>query len=1394
MISRTISAVLMALVVLASVAPAVAQDRWTNTGSNWGDPGSWTAGVPGSGTPVEFSPLTNPSLTPVNPVLDTSRGIGSLYLDPNAQYGGWTIGSVGTPSLTVPSNSYVTQVRGPAAYAFNGPSLSGSGNLDIGTGATLTMGSTSTVSISYGILRGDATLVLDNSATNIANRINTNGYMFMLGGTLQVTGNIGGTTASSPAASLPANSGADTIRIVQPNGASARTVLILNNIYSDYPDSTINFVSSGAGTLGGTGGTDPRILTNSARLYSGGVLYFQSSSTPGSVLYNGTDFASYDNTRGIIPVSSITVGGGSLPAGQNITLTNSANSPNVGISSLKIAPSAAGQSLANFGGLSSPGVLLTGNTDYAITGTAYLYTSNVFVTSPQTTLSISSPLRGYTYNAINFSGGGNIALTGTSNQFPYTGSLLSINLLGGTTLRATLGVNFDTSNAQVVQFRGGVLEAVGNNSFVRYLGTSNGQVNWTNGNTASVGSGNWNYDAGGGGFSAYNGTLVVQISGGAPLTWGSTSYFIQDGYALTFGSTKSNGTVNWINPLALDTGSPSIYQIREIKVVQGSGNKALISGSISGSPLTTLAKTGDGTLEFNSSTSNSYQGSTAVLGGTLAIFGDYNLGAVPASPTAGSLVLSGGTLRTWATFTLNANRGITLGPNHGTISTAGTLSYAGVVAGPGNLTLTGLLTLSGANVYSGATTIAGGTLLVNGSHTGGDDYSIPNTITGNSTLGGTGAVTLATGKSFNFTGAGSSVRAIVSPGDPATNNGIGTLSLGATGGTTVTFGANSTLAIGVSSTAADQLAANGVVTITSGAKISLTQVSTPTLGKYILLTSTSGTLGNTFDTTGTTVPSGYRLVYSANELDLQHQAALGTITAAPADSTIIIGGSTPVTFSVTNSAPSGSATLNFSASPVVSMSGSASGSAAPGSSSGSIGGMTFHGAALGLQSGKLNVSDPDATGSPKTATVDVTVRDHANASFANSGSGAPTTNATLDFGNVLKGSASGSQSFTIYNVAHNTTVADTVNLKMTAGGFSISGDANFSTNLAAFTALAANDGVGQTYQAFFNTNVYSTTGSATVTFSGLVDDSTLNGAGTNNNGVLSLLLNGRVGLAIPAATTNANLHSFNPAEALTASVGPGNSYAGLSSKITRDAVLDNITGFLTSGSQLGTEAVLRDGTNSIGGTENVTMNWRTRAPCETGNSLTNTATSPPVVGAFGSNPGRFGLFSDIVEITGMNGAAGGTTHTQTDKFVLEMSYNPADLQATMNATGKTETQLAADGLLYLGWLDTQGTETTADDVWRNAVEGNFTGIAYNGSGLLDSYDHYKSDDFHVGHVPGKGAGNLTVGDWGIDLAAHTVWAVLDHNSQFAVLPEPSTFVLGACGVAGLIAVVRRRRK
>jgi hypothetical protein len=46
----------------------------------------------------------------------------------------------------------------------------------------------------------------------------------------------------------------------------------------------------------------------------------------------------------------------------------------------------------------------------------------------------------------------------------------------------------------------------------------------------------------------------------------------------------------------------------------------------------------------------------------------------------------------------------------------------------------------------------------------------------------------------------------------------------------------------------------------------------------------------------------------------------------------------------------------------------------------------------------------------------------------------------------------------------------------------------------------------------------------------------------------------------------------------------------------------------------------------------------------------------------------------------------------------------------------------------------------------------------------------------------------------VDPANNEAWAIINHNSDFAIVPEPSTFVLMAFGLVGGLLLVMRRKK
>jgi fibronectin-binding autotransporter adhesin len=261
------------------------------------------------------------------------------------------------------------------------------------------------------------------------------------------------------------------------------------------------------------------------------------------------------------------------------------------------------------------------------------------------------------------------------------------------------------------------------------------------------------------------GSNIITIDSGRNLR---TITFDTNAGAFTLGSAGANGG----NPLTLTTNG--VIQIASaftgigVKetinaplVLMGtttftnnsldSSNTLTIAGGITGGTASSLtltlngANTGDNIVSgvisngtasamnitkssgtWTLSGANTFTGTTTSTGGTLKITSDASLGAAPVSATPGSIVLSSSSvtsniLSTGSSFSLNSNRGITLGSTTnntgGTISVTdgATVTYGGIIASPGTANIfnksgNGTLALSGANTYTGTAKVSQGTL------------------------------------------------------------------------------------------------------------------------------------------------------------------------------------------------------------------------------------------------------------------------------------------------------------------------------------------------------------------------------------------------------------------------------------------------------------------------------------------------------------------------------------------------------------------------------------------------------------------------------------------------------------------------------------------------------------
>lgn len=214
---------------------------------------------------------------------------------------------------------------------------------------------------------------------------------------------------------------------------------------------------------------------------------------------------------------------------------------------------------------------------------------------------------------------------------------------------------------------------------------------------------------------SYSNAQINSIVGGDPH-----ALFTVAGNTLTMNSGKSfalTAPTTYVTD-SIDTSGGGGVNLAG--TIDGGGNPFTINtdntSTITGilTNMSSFTKAGTGTLTLSGA--NTFTGSTSILGGTLSISADNNLGTAPGVATPGHLILDGGTLATTATFTLNANRGINLGAGNGTFSIgAGTnLTYGGVIAGAGDLIKsgTGNLVLNNVNTYAGATNITAGGIVL----------------------------------------------------------------------------------------------------------------------------------------------------------------------------------------------------------------------------------------------------------------------------------------------------------------------------------------------------------------------------------------------------------------------------------------------------------------------------------------------------------------------------------------------------------------------------------------------------------------------------------------------------------------------------------------------------------
>ncbi|MBU3624539.1 autotransporter-associated beta strand repeat-containing protein, partial [Polynucleobacter sp. AP-Latsch-80-C2] len=410
--------------------------------------------------------------------------------------------------------------------------------------------------------------------------------------------------------------------------------------------------------LGGTGkltmSGGGTLILSGANTYTGGTLL-----SAGYTNISSDGNLGCDGTNSCGSAGSLTISNAWLQLLADITLTTARGVVLATGSTGYINTN--GHTLTYAGDISGSGNLYQGGSGGIVLGSATSYTGWTQINNGTLTLTGSGAIANSYYLQLDNSS--TFDITGTSS-----GSSIKSLASGSTSTRVLLGTKPITFTSGLSQDFYGVISS----------SSTAGTITVTGGTQYLTGS------------NTYTGT--TNISSGATLV---LNYSGSLGYA----SSAGNYSADIVNNGTLDYYS---YVTQTLSgIISGSGK--LVTGSYAGTLILT--------------NTNTYTGNTSINAGIVQISADRNLGAIPASATAGNITFGGGTLHVTDNVSLNINRGVSFGSGTFNVDSAKVLEIDGIVASnSGSITKSGLgtllLTANDSNTGTTSFNINGGAVII----------------------------------------------------------------------------------------------------------------------------------------------------------------------------------------------------------------------------------------------------------------------------------------------------------------------------------------------------------------------------------------------------------------------------------------------------------------------------------------------------------------------------------------------------------------------------------------------------------------------------------------------------------------------------------------------------------